>query len=87
MDNKALEAFTGEAAKSIKTESDLKMFTKVSVEKALNVEHDEHLSYQKYQPRTRSNSAMATRASQSLPTMERLISTFLVTVKPVLTPN
>ncbi len=41
MDKKALEAFAREAAKSIKTESDLnnfrKMLTKVTVETALNV--------------------------------------------------
>ena len=49
MDKKALEAFTREAAKSIKTESDLddfrKMLTKVTVETALNAELDEHLGY------------------------------------------
>lgn len=60
MDKKALEAFAREAAKSIKTESDLddfrKMLTKVTVETALNAELDEHLGYQKYQPRTSSNS-------------------------------
>ncbi len=45
MDKKALEAFAREAAKSIKTESDLddfrKMLTKVTVETALNAELDE----------------------------------------------
>ncbi|HBB9961639.1 TPA: IS256 family transposase [Vibrio parahaemolyticus] len=60
MDKKALEAFSREAAKSIKTESDLddfrKMLTKVTVETALNAELDEHLGYQKHQPRTSSNS-------------------------------
>ncbi|WP_340642602.1 IS256 family transposase [Photobacterium damselae] len=60
MDKKALEAFAREAAKSIKTESDLddfrKMLTKVTVETALNAELDEHLGYQKYQSRTSSNS-------------------------------
>ncbi len=60
MDKKALEAFAREAAKSIKTESDLddfrKMLTKVTVETALNVELDEHLGYQKHQSRTNSNS-------------------------------
>ncbi|MDF4682531.1 hypothetical protein P3517_00585 [Vibrio parahaemolyticus] len=44
MDKKALEAFAREAAKSIKTESDLNNFrmklTKVTVETALNVELD-----------------------------------------------
>lgn len=60
MDKKALEAFAREAAKSIKTESDLddfrKMLTKVTVETALNAELDEHLGYQKHQPRISSNS-------------------------------
>ncbi len=60
MDKKALEAFAREAAKSIKTESDLddfrKMLTKVTVEMALNAELDEHLGYQKHQSRTSSNS-------------------------------
>ncbi|MET2900469.1 IS256 family transposase [Vibrio rotiferianus] len=60
MDKKALEAFAREAAKSIKTESDLddfrKMLTKVTVETALNAELDEHLGYQKHQSRTCSNS-------------------------------
>ena len=60
MDKKALEAFAREAAKSIKTETDLddfrKMLTKVTVETALNAELDEHLGYQKHQSRTSSNS-------------------------------
>ncbi|KLN63986.1 IS256 family transposase [Vibrio sp. VPAP30] len=60
MDKKALGAFAREAAKSIKTESDLddfrKMLTKVTVETALNAEFDEHLGYQKHQSRTSSNS-------------------------------
>ncbi|EGR0696478.1 IS256 family transposase, partial [Vibrio parahaemolyticus] len=60
MDKKALEAFAREAAKSIKTESDLddfrKMLTKVTVETALNAELDEHLGYHKHQSRTSSNS-------------------------------
>ncbi len=47
MDQKQLEAFAREAAKSIKTEGDLdefrRMLTKVTVEAALNVELDEHL--------------------------------------------
>lgn len=49
MDKKALGAFACEAAKSIKTESDLddfrKMLTKVVVEL------DEHLGYEKNTPR------------------------------------
>lgn len=59
MDKKALEAFAREAAKSIKTEGDLddfrKMLTKVTVETALNAELDEHLGYEKHQPRSGSN--------------------------------
>lgn len=46
MNKKALEAFAREAAKSIKTPSDLddfrKRLTKVTVEIALNVELDDH---------------------------------------------
>lgn len=60
MDKKALEAFAREAAKSIKTESDLddfrKMLTKVTVETALNVELDEHLGYEKHSSKPSSNS-------------------------------
>ena len=47
MNPKDLEAFAKEAAKSIKTESDLdtfrQMLTKVTVEAVLNTELDEHL--------------------------------------------
>ncbi len=60
MDNKALEAFAREAAKSIKTESDLddfrKMLTKVTVETALNAELDEHLGYEKHASKPSTNS-------------------------------
>ncbi len=53
MNKEQLEAFAREAAKSIKTESDLndfrQMLTKVTVETALNVELDEHLGYDKHQ--------------------------------------
>lgn len=60
MDRKALEAFAREAAKSIKTSSDLddfrKMLTKVTVEAALNAELDEHLGYEKNSPTNDSNS-------------------------------
>ncbi|WP_281649223.1 IS256 family transposase, partial [Parendozoicomonas sp. Alg238-R29] len=51
MDIKQIEAFAKEAAKSIKTESDLndfrQMLTKVTVETALNAELDDHLGYEK----------------------------------------
>lgn len=60
MDKKALEAFAREAAKSIKTETDLddfrKMLTKVTVETTLNVDLDEHLGYEKHSPKPSSNS-------------------------------
>ncbi|TVU69843.1 IS256 family transposase [Vibrio tasmaniensis] len=60
MDKKALEAFAREAAKSIKTPSDLddfrKMLTKVTVETALNAELDDHLGYEKHSPTNDSNS-------------------------------
>ncbi|HDM8245865.1 TPA: IS256 family transposase, partial [Vibrio campbellii] len=60
MDKKALEAFAREAAKSIKTESDLddfrKMLTKVTVETALNAELDEHLGYEKHASKPSTNS-------------------------------
>ncbi len=60
MDKKAFEAFAREAAKSIKTESDLNNFrkklTKVTVETALNVELDQYLGYEKYSQKPNSNS-------------------------------
>lgn len=59
MDKKALEAFAREAAKSIKTESDLddfrKILTKVTVETALNAELDELLGYEKHSNKPSSN--------------------------------
>lgn len=60
MDKKILEAFAREAAKSIKTQSDLedfhKMLTKVTVETALNAELDDHLGYDKNNHKTGDNS-------------------------------
>ena len=60
MNKEQLEAFAREAAKSIKTESDLNDFrqilTKVTVETALNAELDDHLGYDKHQPSESSNS-------------------------------
>ncbi|WP_062270963.1 IS256 family transposase [Endozoicomonas arenosclerae] len=51
MNKQQLEAFAREAAKSIKTESDLndfrQMLSKVTIETALNTELDEHLGYEK----------------------------------------
>lgn len=59
MNKKELEAFAKQAAKSIKTESDLtdfrKMLTKVTVEAALNAELDEHLGYSRHEQSTKDN--------------------------------
>jgi transposase-like protein len=60
MNKKELEAFAREAAKTIKTESDLndfrQMLTKVTVETALNAELDDHLGYSKHQSSDSRNS-------------------------------
>ena len=60
MNKKQLEAFAREAAKSIKTESDLndfrQMLTKVTVETALNAELDDHLGYDRHQSNESPNS-------------------------------
>lgn len=60
MNIKALEAFAKEAAKTLKTEKDLsdfsRMLKKVTVEAALGAELDDHLGYDKNQPRGSSNS-------------------------------
>jgi len=60
MNKEKLEAFAREAAKSIKTESDLndfrQMLTKVTVETALNAELDDHLGYDKHQQNNTPNS-------------------------------
>ena len=60
MNPKDLEAFAKEAAKSIKTESDLdafrQMLTKVTVEAALNAELDDHLGYDKNTQSSNTNS-------------------------------
>ena len=60
MNKKQLEAFAREAAKSIKTESDLndfrQMLTKITVETALNAELDEHLGYDKHSRSSSDNS-------------------------------
>ena len=59
MNKKELEAFAKQAAKSIKTESDLtdfrKMLTKVTVEAALNAELDEHLGYARHEQSSKNN--------------------------------
>lgn len=60
MNKEQLEAFARDAAKSIKTESDLNDFrqilTKVTIETALNAELDDHLGYGKYQSAPADNS-------------------------------
>ncbi len=60
MNKEALEAFAREAAKGIKTEQDLndfrQMLTKVTVERALNAELDDHLGYDKHEVSSTSNS-------------------------------
>lgn len=60
MDQKQLEAFAREAAKTLKTEKDLnnfsQMLTKITVEAALNAELDEHLGYRKHCKSNTSNS-------------------------------
>lgn len=60
MNKETLEALAREAAKGIKTEQDLnefrQMLTKVTVERALNAELDEHLGYDKHQPSDNPNS-------------------------------
>ncbi len=54
MNKEALEAFTCEAAKGIKTLKDLnefrQMLTEVAVERALNAELGDHLGCDKHQP-------------------------------------
>lgn len=71
MDQKQLEAFAREAAKSIKTEADLedfsRMLTKVTIETALNAELDEHLGYEKHKDNTNKNSRNG-RSSKTLKT-------------------
>ena len=60
MNKDTLETLAREAAKGIKTEQDLnefrQMLTKVTVERALNAELDEHLGYDKHQPSDNPNS-------------------------------
>lgn len=64
MDQKQLEAFAREAAKSLKTEKDLnnfsQMLTKITVEAALNAELDDHLGYSKHSKSSTSNSRNGT---------------------------
>ena len=63
MNKKALEVFAKQAAKSIKTESDLtdfrKMLTNITLEAALNAELDEHLVYSHYEQALKMITVMA----------------------------
>lgn len=60
MNKETIEALAREAAKSIKSEADLnefrQMLTKVTVERALNAELDEHLGYDKHEQSHSANS-------------------------------
>jgi putative transposase len=60
MNKKEMLAFAKEAAKNMKTEKDLsdfsRMLKKVTVEAALGAELDDHLSYDRNQPASGSNS-------------------------------
>jgi len=60
MNKEVLEAFAREAAKGFKTELDLNEFrqilTKVTIERTLNTELDDHLGYEKHEPSANSNS-------------------------------
>ncbi len=64
MNKEVLEAFAREAAKGIKTEQDLnefrQMLTKVTVERALNAELDEHLGYERNEESSNANSRNGT---------------------------
>jgi len=64
MNKEQLEAFAREAAKGIKTESDLndfrQMLTKVTIETALNAELDDHLGYDKHEVSAKENSRNGT---------------------------
>ena len=60
MNKETIEALAREAAKNIKSEADLnefrQMLTKVTVERALNAELDEHLGYDKHEKSNNTNS-------------------------------
>ena len=64
MNKETIEALAREAAKGIKTEADLnefrQMLTKVTVERALNAELDDHLGYDKHEHSSNSNSRNGT---------------------------
>ncbi len=64
MNKEVLNAFAREADKGIKTEQDLnefcQMLTKVTVERVLNAELDDHPGYDKHKPSANSNSRNGT---------------------------
>ena len=64
MNKETIEALAREAARGIKTEADLnefrQMLTKVTVERALNAELDDHLGYDKHEHSSNSNSRNGT---------------------------
>lgn len=91
MDKKVLEAFAGEAAKSIKTESDLgdfrRMLTKVTVESALNTELDDHLGYERHATQPGSNSRNGYSSNRLSLMMARLLLICLATEMRALNPS
>ena len=78
MNKEQLEALAREAAKTIKTESDLndfrKMLTRVTVETALNAEMDDHLGYDRHEKTDSANS----RNGYSSKTLKTEDGTFVV---------
>ena len=64
MNKETIEALAREAAKNIKSEADLnefrQMLTKVTVERALNAELDDHLGYDKHEKSNSTNSRNGT---------------------------
>lgn len=91
MDKKALEAFVREAAKSIKTESDLddfrKMLTKVTVETPINAELDDHLGYESIPLNPAQIPLMATHLSRSSLMMAMLRLICRATERRALAPS
>ena len=90
MKKEKIEAFAREAAKSIKTESDLNDFrqilTKITVEAALNAELDDHLGYEKHTPSANSNSRNGYSSKTLRTKMANLRLKHLVIVKAALSP-
>ena len=80
-----------EAAKNIKTEHDLnelrQMLTKITIEKALNAELDEHLGYEKNQLSSHENSRNGYTAKTLLTEDGQFEINTLVTDKVILNLN